>query len=446
MLANTNYYIPHACGIDALYYFAKSGAGYNSFFTKLIEELEDKKREFEILGISYQDNDIIVKINDIDIKYSGAGRDGFHWFNHDYFRVGFKDTEKAQNIHNIRVQLNSIGIYTLGIVSLVDYVNNEFLKGILSIEKYFPVTRIDVNMFIQHDFKYLRKEMILSKKKNHSANISERSSAYELETYYVGKKPFLLRIYNKLRELENASDIKREIMLNHFGVNDMDITQPIFNVEFELHREFLTQYGIDTIEQALKSSKRLFELGCDLIKVLDVSELSEKQIYSSNRKRAPLNPVWEYITNNYDNREFLQIETPLEKIEKYSYRYSLEDAHKPIKRQISRLLLHDNHPTLLYFYELLQSAKEEFEHKQQLKLIRGKEQPVQIVHETIKPKSSIVDDLKTYSDQGLQELNNKLNKDIASLYEHDEDYKAMCDFQSEVEFELSRRGLVEFPF
>lgn len=439
-------YIPHASGIDTIYYFVQSGAGYNSFYLDLIDQIEDKKREFEILGISYQDNDIIVKINDIDIKYSGAGRDGFHWFNHEFFRVGFKDTEKAQNIHNIRVQLNAIGIYTLGITSLIEYVNKEFLKGIVSVEKYFPITRIDVNMFIQHNFRYLKKEMILSKKKNHSANISERSNAYELETYYVGKKPFLLRIYNKLSELESASDIKREIMLNHFGINNMDITQPIFNVEFELHREFLTQYGIDTLDQALKSSKRLFELGCDLIKVLDVSELSEKQINSSNRKRAPLNPVWEYITNNYDNSEFMQITTPLEKIEKYSYRYSLEDARKPIKRQISRLLLHDNHPTLLYFLELLQSAKEEFENKQQLKLLKTKEQQVQIVHETIKTKSSIVDDLKTYSDQGLQELEIRISKEMASMYPHEEGFNELEIFWNQIYDELTKRGFDVFPF
>ncbi len=87
-------------------------------------------------------------------------------------------------------------------------------------------------MFIQHNFNYLKKEMILSKKKNHSANISERSTGYELETYYVGKKPFLLRIYNKLKELETASEIKRELMHNYFLVNNLDTRKPIFNVEF----------------------------------------------------------------------------------------------------------------------------------------------------------------------------------------------------------------------
>jgi hypothetical protein len=430
--------IPYVCGIDALYYFAQSGGGYDRFYLDLIDQIEDKKREFELLNIAYVESDIIVTLNNTDVKFSGIGRDGFYWFNHDFFRIGFKDSEKAQNIHNIRVQLNAIGIYLLGLSSLIEYVNTEVLKGVLLAEQYFPVTRIDINMFIQHDFSYLRKEMILSKKKNHSANINERSSGYELETYYIGKKPFLLRIYNKLQELKNASDIKKEIMFNHFGVNGLDIDKPIFNVEFELHREFLKQYGIDTIEQALQRSTALFQLGCDLIKILDISELTDKQISSSNRKRAPVLPIWEYIKNSYDNKAFMQITTPLEKIEKISYRYTLEDARKPIKRQINRLLLHDNKPTLLYFYELLQDTQEEFENRQQL--IESKE--------TDKPtiKESFTQDVKHYSDQGLQEFEKRLSKEMQGVKPNEPFYDELLFMYDKVHDELVKRSLVEFPF
>lgn len=432
--------IPHASGIDALYYFAQSGGGYNRFYENIIEQIENKKAEFDSLNYAYADNDIIVIINGIDVKYSGMGRDGFLWFNHDFFRVGFKDSEKAQNIHNIRVQLNSVGIYTLGIKSLVEYINTKFLNGTLLNERYFPITRIDVNIFIQHNFNYLRKEMILSKKKNHSANIGERSSGYELETYYVGKKPFMLRIYNKLRELESASDIKKEIMYNYFGVNGFDVQKPIFNIEFELHREFLKEYGIDTIEDALSRSQSLFELGCKLIKVIDTSSLTEAQINSSNRKRADILPIWEFISTNYDNKEFMQITTPLEKIEKISYRYSLEDARKPIKKQMTRLLLHGNAPTLFYFYELWQSAKEDYEFKQN----SGQ------VHENNTPPNTLdrfEDELKTYSDEGLRNFLERLERDINSdsISEHEE--HELSNRYTSVYRELVRRNLVEdFPF
>lgn len=430
--------IAYICGIDALYYFAQSGGKYDEFYEDIINQIEDKKAEFTALNYPYADNDIIITINEIDVQYSGMGRDGFLWFNHEFFRVGFKDSQKAQNIHNIRVQLNSIGIYTIGIKSLVEYINTQLLKGALLSTNYFPVTRIDVNMFVQHNFNYLRKEMILSKKKNHSANIGERSTGYELETYYVGKNPFMLRIYNKMKELETASTIKKEIMYNYFGVNGLDINKPIFNVEFELHREFLKRYGIDTIEDALSRAQSLFELGCNLIKLIDISSLSESQINSSNRKRAEILPIWEFISTHYDNKEFMQITTPLEKIEKISYRYSLEDARKPIKRQITRLLLHDNAPTLFYFLELLQSAEEDYKLRQNIKKLHNEHK------ESEKP--NITEDLRSYSDDGLINYEKALSKEMVGVMPNDALYDELLNKYDAIDDELIRRGLRKIPF
>ena len=428
---------PLISGIDALYYFAQSGGQYDEFYENIISQIENKRAEFSALNYAYADDDIIITINDIDIKYSGMGRDGFLWFNHEFFRVGFKDSEKAQNIHNIRVQLNAIGIYTLGIKSLVEYINTKLLKGSLLSTNYFPVTRIDVNMFVQHNFNYLHKEMILSKKKNHSANIGERSTGYELETYYVGKKPFLLRIYNKLKELENGSQIKKELMHNYFLINRLDTRKPIFNVEFEYHREFLKQYDIDTLEDALKRSKSLFELGCDLIKLLDTSSLTEAQINSSNRKRADILPIWKYISTHYDNNEFMQITTPMEKIEKISYRYSLEDARKPIKRQITRLLLHGNSPTLFYFYELLQNAQEDYELRENIK---------QAHTEYKEDKPTFRDDLKSYSNEGLKNFEERLSKEMQGMNIEDKQFDELLHTYNALHDELAERGLIEFPF
>ncbi|MDF1877411.1 hypothetical protein JHD47_06230 [Sulfurimonas sp. SAG-AH-194-L11] len=433
----TNKNTPQISGIDALYYFAQSGGGYDEFYMNIIDQIEDKKAEFKAFDYAYNDNDIIIKINNIDIKYSGAGRDGFLWFNHEFFRVGFKDAEKSSKIHNIRVQLNSIGIYTLGIKSLVEYINEEFLKGALLNERYFPVTRIDVNMFIQHNFNYLTKEMIVSKKKTHSANIGERSTGYELETYYVGKKPFLLRVYNKLRELESASETKRLMMHNYFLVHKLDTRKPIFNIEFELHREFLKQYDIDTIEDALSRSESLFKLGCELIKVIDISSLTKEQINSTNRNRADLLPIWEYVTNNYSNDEFMQVSTPLEKIEKISYRYTLEDARKPLHRQIMRLLIHGNAPTLLFFYEILLKAQEGYKLRQDI---------IKVHDAYVEKPSPYIDDLKAYTDSGLLNFESKLTSEMQGLNMDDKEYDSLLHSYNTLHDELALRGLIKFPF
>jgi len=426
--------IYYASGIDALYYFAQSGAFYDRLYQNIIDQIEDKKAYFKTLNYQHADNDIIVNINGIDVVYSGMGRDGFHWFSHDFFRAGFKDPEKATNIHNIRIQLNAIGIYTLGLKSLIEYVNKKFLGGYTM--NVFPITRIDLNMFIQHDFSYLRKEMILSKKQNHSAVIGERSSAYELETYYVGTKPFMLRIYNKYKELQSASAIKREIMNNHFAIHGMDLEKPIFNVEFEMHREYLKQYGIDTIEDALKRARVLFKNACDQIRLIDPESISEKALNSSNRKRADTLPVWNHIKYHYDITEFMQIDTPLEKIEKISFRYSLQDAEKSIKKVITRLLVHKNDPTLLFFLDVLQKAKAEFDLRQNIKNL----------HEDHTVEPTFEDELRQYSDEGLWNLDNRLSIEMDGLDMDSHLYDDLSYRYIALTNEMQRRKLIPDVF
>lgn len=429
--------IPHVCGVDALYFFAQSGAGYDDIYLDILNQIEEQKKAFELLNYQYQDNEIIVTLNEIEIRFSGKGRDGFIWFNHEFFRAGFKDPEKNRSIHDIRIQLNAVGIYTVGIKSMIKYIKVFFLKDALSERAYFPITRIDLNMFIQHDFKYLCKEMIVSKKKNHSAKIGECSSGYELETYYVGKNPFMLRIYNKLKELKTVSQKKQEIMFNHFGIHGLDVNEPIFNVEFEMHREFLKEYGIDTVEDALKRAESLFALGCDLIKLIDPSSISEKQLYSNNRRRADMLPIWEFISTHYKIDEFMQISTPLNKIEKITYNYSLDDARKPLKKLINRLLMHKHIPTLLYFYELLEHTKEEFNRKMQMKKAH--------VEYTAPVRNSFSEDLKAISSEGLECFKEKLDEELSQMDEEamrgSTHYEDLFQKYQEVHHEMTLRGL-----
>lgn len=425
--------IPFASGIDSLYYFAQSGAFYYRFYEDIVNQIEDKKAYYKSLNYAYADNDIIVSINEINVVYSGMGRDGFHWFKHDFFRAGFKDPEKAMNIHNICIQLNTEGTYTLGLMSLYEYVNTKFLGEFTM--NIFHITRIDLNMFIQHDFKYLCKEMILSKKQSHNAVIGEISSGYELETYYVGKKPFKLRIYNKHKELQNQSSIKREIMHNHFGVNDFDLSKPIFNVEFEMHREYLKTFGIDTVEDALKRVEMLFKHACDQIKLIDINSITEKQLYSCNRKRASILPIWEFIKDSYSVTEFMQIDTPLEKIEKIVYRYTLEDADKSIKKIITRLLIHGNNPTMYFMIDTLEKAREDFYLRQNLKNL----------HDDYVYESSYSDDPRNMSDEGLIGSDTSIANELKTIPQSDPLHQKLFDRRIAICNEIDRRDL-DNPF
>lgn len=419
--------IPMVSGIDALYYFAETNHLYEVFFLELLSQVEDRRREFDLMSVSYQENDIIVSLQHEQIVYSGAGRDGFNWFSHEFFRIGFKDRNKNVTMANIRIQLNAIGIYTLGLKSLVEYINDVLLKDITT-GKY-PITRIDLNVFVQHDFSYLRKEMIVSKKKNHATTLGERTSGYELETYYIGKKPFLLRIYNKRRELTTASEAKKLIMHNYFGINGLSLDEPIFNVEFELHREYLKTFGIDTIEDALSKAVLLFKEGCKLIRLIDPDTIKKEQINTPSRRRAKTLPVWQSIEDNYSLDAFLQVTTPLSKIPKISYRYTLHDARKPIKKTLMRLMLHDANPTQLFLLESLQEAREEFAMRKATKDYIDK-------HDV-----SFEEELRYYSNEGLENFEEKLSNEMSGIEPNDPLHSKLAFQYDEVYKQLVIRGL-----
>ena len=108
---------------------------------------------------------------------------------------------------------------------------------------------------------------------------------------------------------------------------------------------------------------------------------------------------------------------------------------------INRLLMHKHTPTLLFFYELLEQAKEEFNHRMQMQKAH-----LEFTHPV---RHSFAEDLKAYSDEGLHKLRNRLDNELYSM-----DNEAMqgsnlyedihIKFQ-EVCAEMKHRGLKREP-
>lgn len=156
---------------------------------------------------------------------------------------------------------------------------------------------------------------------------------------------------------------------------------------------------------------------------------------SPNRKRADILPIWEYIKENYSILEFMQVDTPLEKIERISFRYSLQDAEKSIKKVMTRLLVHHNEPTLLFFLDVLQKAKAEFDLRQNIKNL----------HEEHKART-FEDDLKQYSDEGLWNFDKALSMEIQGTSIGTPLYEVLTDKYNKLIGEMQRRKLIPDVF
>lgn len=298
-------------GIDSLYCFCESNEKYKSFYLNIEKQLEDKKIYLEEQDIKFQNKDIFIDLDDTSFNYLGKG-EGFHWFKdlNEFFKIGFKDPNTNEKVHNIRVQLQSIGIYTVGIKSLLEYINEDLLKNYVT--GYNPITRADLNCFINFCFSSVTKDLFVTKKK-HISTIHEIGNSRSLQTLYIGKPPFKMRLYNKIKELETSN--KQHLMYEYFISNGLSITEPLWNLEFEMHREHLKSFNIDTVDDLLKNCNNLFKRAMDDIRLIDPYSISEKDL-KHNRYKAENEEIWDYMKDLYDVKEFLQISTPLEKIKK----------------------------------------------------------------------------------------------------------------------------------
>jgi len=311
-------------GIDTFYYFYESNDLYDDFFLEILDQLEDSKGRFDKRDISYANKDLKVSISSQAFEFNGKAQ-GFYWFTHldNFLTVGFKDNLTNRGLNDIQVQFTAVGLYTLGLKALLRYVDDIF-KDVTT--DYKPITRVDLNMFIQSDLSWLDKDMFVSRKRKYTTHLKEVSSKYKLQTLYIGKEPFLLRLYDKKEELKNSK--KNELMYEYFLNNGFTREDDIFNLEFELHRKYLKTYNIDTVDDLLGHAEKLFKESMNAIRLVDLSTISQNSINTMNRYKAETHPIWQHISDSYKLKEFLALDMPLERIKRKNYSYTIEDSMK----------------------------------------------------------------------------------------------------------------------
>ncbi len=309
-------------GIDTLYYFYESNDLYDDLFLDILDQLEDAKGRFDKRDISYSNKDIKIQINKQAFTFNGKAQ-GFYWFTHidEYFTIGFKDHLTNRGLNDIQIQLNANGIYPLSLNTLIKYTD-DLLAGFIT--GYKPLTRVDLNIFVQSDLSWISKEMFVARKRSYISIFKEIATKHQLQTLYIGKKPFLLRLYNKAEELKSSK--KKDMMYEYFLNNGFDSLENIFNIEFEMHRNYFKSFKIDTVDDLLQRAELLFQDCLTAIRLVDLSTITDNTIDSKNKNRALTHPLWEHLSTSYKLNDFLALEAPLERIKRKSYRYTIQEA------------------------------------------------------------------------------------------------------------------------
>lgn len=361
-------------GIDTLYFFFESNENYDDLYLDILDQIEDIKDKFTKKEIEFESTDITINIKEISLNYLGK-KEGFYWFKdlNEFFRIGFKDKNTNRGLNDVRVQLQGNGIYTIGINSLI-----ELLKDMMSgyVSDYLPVTRADLNCFIQYDFSFLKKDMFSTRKRKYST-INEIGDANSTQTIYIGKEPFKLRLYNKGLELKKSK--KFELMNEYFLNNEFSLNESIFNIEFQMNRTHLRAYNIQTVQDLLSNARNLFRFAMDDIRLLDTSSVSQENL-KNNKYQASTHPLWISIKEQYNLKDFLQSTIPLERLKRKvsvydSNKFEYEYIALIRKAYINNLILDTNH-----LEELYKKAKQSLHKTTTKKELKKRYLDIEVIH------------------------------------------------------------------
>lgn len=311
-------------GIDTLYFFIETNEDYDSLFLDVLDQYGDCIDRFTILEADYKNEDITVQIGKCTFTHVGMAQ-GFYWFKdiNNFFKFGIKDKRKNRGLHNIQVQLTADGIYSVGIKSILELIDSIFVEFSTG-QKL--ITRADLNAFTTYDFSSISKDMFVTRKKQFT-EFKAIGSKNSLSTIYVGKKPFLLRMYDKKQELI-ANGKKEELMGEYLANHGIDISsgEPLWNIEFELHREHLKSFNIFSVDELLTNAKAIFEKCMEDVRLIDIDTLTQKMIDSGHSNRAETLLIWDKIKDAYDISEFMQSTITLERLKRKEHKYTEQKA------------------------------------------------------------------------------------------------------------------------
>lgn len=344
-----NHNIKTISGIDTLYFFCVTTEKYEWLFLDIVDQLETQADHFRTSKIPFEPQNLMIKIESNTLVHLGKSQ-GFYWFKdlNGLLRIGFKDTNTNEGLNDIQVQFMANGIYNIGVKGLLRFTD-DLLQNYVTGDK--QITRADLNIFVQHDLGDLTKEMFVTRKRLFISHFKEVATKHQLQTLYIGKRPFLLRLYDKREELKKSK--KYTLMKEYFANNGIDINEPLFNIEFECHRVHLKSFDIDTVDKLLEKAELLFKDSMDAIRMIDTDSITDNTAKGKNRNRAITHPLWEYIKCAYTLKEFLQVDFPLERIKRKIAVYSFEDAildHMVLAR---KCLSHKVRISLDFYQEVL---------------------------------------------------------------------------------------------
>lgn len=307
-------------GIDALYFHINVNyVDYSLFYENILlnRVLEDDDT-LSMLSYSYDKQYTIF-------QYSICLSEGISPSESDFkfCKIMFKNLNTADNLDSIKIQMNSSALQIFTIDKIKSKIENKLNEFGLTINDT-KINRLDLNAYINgFSFDWLDFEYFNTLSRKSEKEFSTNNNKYDsgvLQTFYLGSRDsssLMLRIYNKWAELSalkrsdiNSSMLKDTLIDLKFKYKysePVDRDLPLWNIEFELKREQLRRFNINTLEDVTHLTNSLFKyLVTKSIKLLD----RKKVLGDTNTNKIPIHTVWKQLEDEYiyNSSEILDIE------------------------------------------------------------------------------------------------------------------------------------------
>ncbi len=306
--------ISTVCGLDALYYQLKvEPNSYISFYVGCTSEQKAFFGNFSIISQNWTKQYTFFELKDSKNKEQVIAR------------IGFKDLNTKDFLEYVKVQLDTYYMNMYGIDYVCKLVEEELkLLGLDILGS--KVSRVDLNTYVYgYDFSYISYYHFSTLMRSNSKIYSALKD--NLATFYLGSRDNnstpLLRIYDKWLELkqfkdkdeQKKKDQKKQMICLKFKEEhniNLDDRLPLWNVEFELKRDLLRNYKIDTLEDLFCCANSLHS---DIMKRMRLLTKKKKKD-ETNAERIPTAPIWNKIKKEFN---YMHSDLPVDKVVPVKY-------------------------------------------------------------------------------------------------------------------------------
>lgn len=257
-------------------------------YLNILEMQKDLSRQY-LYDNQAQKSHIVLGNIDYEVLPNGA-RCYAYLLHNDLIELRLaKGRSKNKNTYPIVVKYKSTILWEKGLNAY--FYASDFIEELFGQIINTMVSRVDLAYHTDGlNFQVCDLDKFVGKYRKDSLHRCDR----KIETFYFGSRKtqtVMCRIYNKTRQL--LEERKSLWFIDIWSKYDLDITN-VWNVEYELHREFLKQIDIDTFEQLVDNIKGIWGyLTHNWIRYVDISSATRSNNYK-------IFEVWQKVQNGYD--------------------------------------------------------------------------------------------------------------------------------------------------